>query len=99
SGAKVMVDSATESHVKEDASLGDNPLYRARFFERDRERLFAEDGSACARGGGDDVVMRTGRGDDDDGVNLLVVDQVLIVRIPLRHADLSGEGFCGGGGG
>src|SRR5262249_13415063 len=36
-----------------------------------------------------------GRGDDDDGVNLLVVNQVLIVRIPLRHAKLSGDGLGG----
>src|SRR5262249_769818 len=40
--------------------------------------------------------MRAGRRDYNDCVNPLVVDQVLIVGIPLRHAKLSGDGFCGG---
>src|SRR5262245_8222907 len=95
SGAKAAIESAHEAHMEEDSGLVNNFLYRARLVERDGERLFAKDGKAGARGGGDDVVMRTGRRDDDDGVNLLVVNQVLIVRIPLGYADLSGDCFRG----
>ena len=59
------------------------------------QRLFTEDMLACGGAVDDDVAVQVGRGDDDDGVDLAVAEDIMVIRIAFGDAKLCGSCLCG----
>ena len=85
------IEAAHEAHLKKRPRLVDGVRHRGAFGEGERRRLLAERRFSRPGGGDDDLPMRMRRGDDDDGVDVAVGNQLFGGAVRLGHVELLGD--------
>src|SRR5262249_50812277 len=75
-----------EAHVEKDAASPDRLVNLAGLVERNRQRLLTEYGFGGLDRVERDVSMGVGGSHDRDRVDFFIREQIVVIRVPCRHA-------------